>query len=333
MSVGFIPATAYASELLYWYEDSFRGGLSSTYRRFGWGQRLTRFEINRDYERVFITGDRRMQQHIYKQFNAEIGIECTMSDPYILGWLLKPVVSGTANELTGYEIPNKIISGAVRMYFGVPGESTDSNTYFLVEAKGAVAESLEITIRAGELVTASLDMRAAELSLTTSDVSIPSLTQDSDSGTEITPNNYADRVYTFATAELDIDGSTTVPVREISLTIENNPELVWVVGDDKATTAYLKEFMVTGSFTVYMQDAKYIDKLLKNEAFSSLKIKLYGVKTTGTPDTNKYIEIALSNIIKEERTSARIEPVEPIEQEISFVASDINITVAGYLYY
>jgi len=326
---GFVPITGNVVDMEYWYEDTFAGG-GTVKRRFGHAQRIDRISISREYERIYKLGSRQYVANIPMRWGIDFSVAGILSDPYILEFFLKPNVdtSSTPATLNGYVFDNEWIrSGVVDLW--VKGASAIEK----VEIAGFVPRTLSLNIRNGETVEFTLDGVAAKISKTT-DTALPSVTVDSSSGLGDT----SDVIHTYWGASIgfgsdsSLSEGSNIIVSSMTMRINQNPNMVFVVGSDVAKTVFLRQFVVTGSVTAYITDLKTLDKILNNENIAEIDVTLTGIGLDGST-SSKTITIKLTDIVKIENLSYTIQPNNAVTVSFDYAASNISVTTSGYLYY
>ena len=293
----FTPITGTVSDVLYGFESSFRSG-GTPDKRLGLNLRVDRFSVNRAYNRVYTLGSRRFVGDVPMRWSASFGMSAIMSSKDVFGFAL---VGGE----TGYSFDESVIpSAVVAVYMG-------GN---VVTLKGFVARTISMNIRATDFVTVSVDGLAAEVST------------GSGSATFSPPTT----AYTYAGASITFGGGgithgSNIMITSMTMRIEQNPNFVYALGDDKAALVYPRQFVVTGSINGYITDLSVLEALMSDANIASISVTLNGVNVE-TGGSAGSITINLTDIAKIENVSYSVAPAEAVTVSFDYAAKTIAVS-------
>lgn len=212
-------AAGHDTRVTYLWEDdgsgnpNFAGTPSdSTYKTFGSDVTLGTLEGSNQAVRVFDPGSREAREAVEQMFDGSWSVEFTLTNPWWLGGVIaQGEVSGTSEPYThtydgDVPFPLRIIVG---------NENT-GNERFL---KGCVISSARIQVSVGGMVTVSLDGAYADEEETSPG--------ESTLQSQVVPSN---RPMTFAQASVSRGGSTLGLVQSLSISIENNIDIIGELG-------------------------------------------------------------------------------------------------------
>lgn len=212
-------ATGADTRAVYLWEDTFAtdAPADSTYKTFGHDVTVTSAELSNNPTDLFDPGSREATERIAQAFEGSWGVEFTMTNPWfwraVIAEASSTAVDSDGDGTTDYhehtfdgEIPDS-------MRLVLPVEST-SNERIL---KGCVVSSCTVEASDNGTVTVTLEGAYADEEENTG-VSLTSQTTPS-----MDPATYAD-------GELTVSGTTYSLVQSVTLTVENNIDLVPELG-------------------------------------------------------------------------------------------------------
>lgn len=213
-----MPTTAgHHTRVTYLWEDSsgspnFAGTPDdSTYKTFGSDVTVGTLEGSNQAVRVFDPGDREARNAIEQMFSGSWSVEFTLTNPW---WLKAVLAEATAS---GTDPTTHTFDGQVpySMRLIIGNENTGNERIL----KGCVVASARIQVSVNGMVTVSLDGAYADEEETSpGEASLQS---------QVTPT---ERPMTFAQASIARGGSTLGLVQSLSISIENNTDIIGELG-------------------------------------------------------------------------------------------------------
>lgn len=281
------------------YETAFKGTASSTDGEhdlpIGIGARITNFSARNNIERAYTIGSRLSADYLPLRFEGDVSIEMTMSEIYWFDLILH----NTGNPL---EIGTSIKSFKVSVQY-------PDNFYRLAE--GVVVNRATITARAGDPVTVRLDCIYASESKVSGSISEPSLST---------------RPFTFAGGTVDFGGLSTI-IQNAEITINNNAELLWALGDRAPIDAVLKQLELEGRMSIYGDSAlaDVLDSFYVTNDVNTMSITLTFIDLVGENNGGRKVEIVLSDAVINEVPHSVVAN-ETIVADVVFYAKNITVT-------
>lgn len=254
--------------------------ISSSLVTFGHGQRLNTFTVNRNYQAVYTIGDRKLTHIPYGRFEVTWRVEANLSDPSVFHLLFTS--TGTTSPTT-WTITDVPVFTTIHIWHS---QTAEANSHIKLVNAVADTMSLEMDATGNGLVSVSLEGGALNIERD----SIPASSYTVGLSTVI---------YTFVGATLMIDGSPSMPVRRLSIDINQSGERVYAIGSDKAVGAFYGELNLEATLQMPASSSAMavLDKVLANQDYSSLVITLGGFPVTGTA-VAQTITIALTSPYK-----------------------------------
>ena len=281
------------------YETSFKGNASTTSGEYdlplGIGARITNFSARQNIERAYTIGSRLSADYLPLRFEGDVSIEMTMSEVYWFDLILH----NTGNPLSvGTDIKS------FKLYVQYP----DS---FYRLAEGVVVNRAMITARAGDPVTVRLDCVYAEESKVSGSITEPSIST---------------RPFTFAGGTVDF-GGLSVKIQNAEVTINNNAELLWALGDRAPIDAVLKQLELEGRMSIYGDSslADVLDKFYISGDVNKMTITLTFIDLVGASTGGRKVEIVLSDAVINEVPHSVVAN-ETIVADVVFYAKNITVT-------
>lgn len=309
---------------------------------FGRGQRLTSFARNENMEAIYELGKRVISYGAFKQTEGTLGLEWVLSNPWFLYLLLGKYTAPTemaAPFIHTFDSAKRLPTFRTRVDvdLGVSeddiGATNDDNV--AREVTGCVLNQVTISAAVGELVKCRADALFAKeqpvldtFEAQPEEILIASAVQDTD-------DHYAFEPYTFVHCGVyDNDVSSTIPIAEVQsfeLTLNNNAQLIWGLGDNFAVNAYAQALDLTGRLSVTFKDAVVINKLRTRSA--SYKILITndpdGLIEAGiNPERVRTIEITGQGLLWNEH-STNIEPNALVLEDIGLRFENISVATTN----
>ena len=317
-------------------ESSFNAGFSSTdvLGVFGLGMNLTTFKAEDQFDGLFRLGSRTAQTFYSK------GVKVSVDADFVLAadngnWLkaffdysytttafpTNPVTT-TAKTVTAYTVPDFEVSstGAGRLpSLSVAVHDAFYNMYI---GSGLVANTVTIDYEEGNTVDVKLNMVGADL------LYYPAGTAPAGANvfsSTLYPTEPLTWAATFITSdETSSSQLVTQPVKSFSLTLDNDVELFYALGNVLYANFVPKKFNVSGSIKVY-HDSGIVEQITKfatgetSHVNANLTLKVANAQ-------HGYIFIIDNNWYEE--GGFTLKPVDPVIDELSFKATNVVIQYA-----
>lgn len=218
------PIPGVLSYIGYAYETTFGTAGSPINKAFGHGQTITTLTERRNYERVFGLGFRNAVRTAPMKFEGTATVEFTVGDGYWLKGALGSVAteSGAGPYFHIYNESNTVPSITVEN-----GLSTGSDIARTL--LGGVINSLTLTSAVGELVKGRAELLFSNEK--------PTATLIAEATRPVSP----DEPFTFAGGNIQIGGATIGQIQRFEVTINNNAEMVWGMGNTVAVAKIAKQ--------------------------------------------------------------------------------------------
>jgi hypothetical protein len=304
---------------------------------FGFEQKITSWTFTNNAIPLQRLNDVRLNTFAYGQTQGNISLDYVLASPWFLdvAGFSTGCTTGCADPFThtwtiGSCAASKVIP-SMTVEVGTEQGATDT----VRTLTGAIVNSISISTSIGEVVRVSQDMTYANETVTTA--------LDTTPGLESLCNYIP---YTFAHGAL-YDGAVSAcnllaEVQCLDLTINQNGEHLWGLGNSVAASAYRRVFEVTGRFKVsYIDTSRLVeiyqqskDTLANTCPAQTLTLEqptlnivfTNGIGTVAAPIAgSRILNITFTGIsIKD--FSTPIEPNEPIFEEINFQAREATAT-------
>ena len=261
----------------------------------------------------------------YGQQNVSLSVGFTLSSPWIFGAILG-VPSYASNTFTYPHTTNGLNKSprTIKTEIGFENDSDD----VVREIRGGVVNALNISAAVGGLVDCTVDVTSgleASSSITLS-------------GTEAPTAPSQEFPYTFAHAELVINGEVAAECQDVSLNLTQNGELLYGLGSNSSVAALRKVLEMTGSFRTSWLDNTMFQKLLAQIKADSATTyqETVGIRTSPTVNaefrltfeensTNQQIVITGTGLSISDHSISGLEPVEPLFEEINWQFKTITV--------
>lgn len=262
--------------LKYGYESTFGTAAGTIDKKFGLNDALSSWSLTHNRQDLPALNQVTIDEYAYGQQQGSIGIDFTLSNPWIFKTILgDPSTTGSNPYVHTYPHASNGINKTPTSFtteVGFDGSSAD----IVRTLKGCVAESLTINTSVGGLVECSLSAAYGnEDAPSTSLGSAP---------TEPT----VEFPYTFAHATLKYGGNTLAQVQDVSISINQSSSLLYGLGDHQSVDAYRQLLDITGSFRATLINKTVLEDML--EQISQGTSGTYSSTVAGSPE----LEIAFT---------------------------------------
>ena len=238
--------------LKYGYESTYGTAASTIDKKFGLNDALTSWTLTHNRQDLPQLNSLTVQNYAYGQQQGSIGIDFTLSNPWIFTALFgAPSTTGSSDPYTHtYPHASNGTSKTPTSFtceVGFDGASGD----IVRTLKGCVMDSLSISASVGNLVQCSV-------SATYGNEDAPS-TSLGTAPTEPT----VQFPYTFAHARLKYSGQTLAEVQDVNININQSTSLLYGLNDHQAVDAYRQLFDITGSFRASLLNKNVLEDMLE----------------------------------------------------------------------
>ena len=312
----------------YGWEGATLGALASgeaADKKFGLQDRVSSLSLTHNRINLPALNKNTIDKFAYGQQAGTASVAFTLANPWILGAILgEPVKAGSSSPYTytyGAAASLKV-PRTIQIEVGFDGASAD----IIRTLKGGLVNNLTISSSVNGIVDCTADIAyGKEGAPTTSLGSAPSVPSQ-------------EFPYTFAHAELTIGGAVVVQCQEASLSIAQNSELLYGLGDHQAVNSFRKVLDMTGSFR-----ASWINKSLFEKVLEQIKqgssSGTYSETVGGSPEfkltfintANEKIEITGTGLSFTDHAVSGLEPVEPVFEELNWQFKEISVVATSTL--
>ena len=298
-------------------------------KKFGLQDKMSSLTLTNNKVNLAKLNQNTVDKFAYGQQQGSTSMSFTLSSPWIIGSILgTPSIAGSANPYT-HTYPhatNGLPKTARTIQIELGFDTGVTNLDIVRTLKGGIVGSLSISASVGGLVDCSTDITYGVETAPSNDLT----------GTHIPPVKPAQEFpYTFAHAELVFNGAsatdTVVQCQDVSLSLTQNAELLYGLGQHSAATAYKRVLDITGSFK-----ASWINKTLLNKLLAQIATVpeetlggSYEFILTFEKSTNEQMVITLSGLTINDHGVSGLEPVEPVFEDISWTAKTISVVATN----
>lgn len=302
----------------YDFETGYGSGATPN-KKFGLQDKLTSLSLTNNRQTLAKLNSNTIDKFAYGQTQGSASVGFTLSNPWIFGALLgAPTTTGssspythTYNSAADLKTPR-----TVAVEVGFDGASAD----IVRTLKGGVVNNVSISAAVGGLVDCTADITyGQETEPSTSLGSAPSVPSQ-------------EFPYTFAHAELQLDGQTVVQCQDVNLSIAQNSELLYGLNSHAAVASFRRLLEITGSFRASWINSDLLKKLLQQVKADSGNSNAYvetahtALKLIFTEDsTDQQIEITCTGLSIGDQSISGLEPVEPVFEEINWQVKTISV--------
>lgn len=209
---------------------------------FGSDASMNTLEGTNNAVRVFDPNDREAREIIEQHFEGSWSVEFTLTNPWWLRSVIDYDVSTSGASAPYSHSYDGDVPYTMRIVQGT--EATNSERVL----KGCVVSSAEISTSTGGMVTVSLDGAYADEDLSTTGVGASQPTIN-------------ERPLHFAHAKVERDGSTLSLVQNVSVSIENNTDLIRELGSRIAVDYSPKKRNVDVSYGDIVEDESELQRM------------------------------------------------------------------------
>tara|TARA_R100001530_G_scaffold123131_1_gene90993 strand:- start:3 stop:1016 length:1014 start_codon:yes stop_codon:yes gene_type:complete len=328
--------TGASSYIRYDWEDTFGTAAfnDSTDKAFGLNTSLTNWTLNTSPKDLPQLGQTEISNYAYGQQNGSLGVDFTLSNPWIFSALLgQPTKTGssapytytwgTANSVSG---ANTVDTFSTEVGFQYGSGGSDK---VVRQAKGCILNSLSI----GTTIDGTVDCSA--------DISYGKEGDDTTTYHASPPVDDLQFPYTFAHGSLKWhDGSSLATVAELqssNITLGQNTSLLYSLGSNSAVSSFRRVFDITGNFQASWTDntifRQLIDQLAATNTETIPEASNIGVELLFTNNQSgaaeKSIKVSLNDVRPDSIAINGIVPNEPVFETINWRAKTMHITAVN----
>ena len=288
-------------------------------KKFGLQDKMSSLTLTNNKVNLAKLNQNTVDKFAYGQQQGTASVSFTLSSPWIIGSILgTPTKAGTTPFTYTYPQTSGLPKTArtIQVEVGYDGLAAD----IVRTLKGGIVGSLSISASVGGLVDCS-----ADITYGVETAPSPNLTA--------TPTKPAEEFpYTFAHAELYFAGALVAQCQDASLSIAQNAELLYGLGNHAAATAYKRVLDITGSFKASWLNKNLLDDLLAQIAAVPQETVGGGAtefRLTFEKSAAEKIVITLTGLAINDHGVSGLEPVEPVFEDISWTAKTISVVATS----
>ena len=288
-------------------------------KKFGLQDKMSSLTLTNNKVNLAKLNQNTVDKFAYGQQQGTASMSFTLSSPWIIGSILgTPTKAGTTPFTYTYPQTSGLPKTArtIQVEVGYDGLAAD----IVRTLKGGIVGSLSISASVGGLVDCSAD-------ITYGVETAPSTTLTA------APSKPAEEFpYTFAHAELYFAGALVAQCQDASLSLAQNAELLYGLGQHSAATAYKRVLDITGSFKASWLNQTLLDDLLAQIAATPQETVGGGAtefRLTFEKSSAEKIVITLTGLAINDHGVSGLEPVEPVFEDISWTAKTISVVATS----
>ena len=297
------------------------GGGQVADKKFGLQDKMSSLTLTNNKVNLAKLNQNTVDKFAYGQQQGSASMSFTLSNPWIIGSILgSPTKAGSTPFTYTYPASAGLPKTArtIQVEVGYDGLAAD----IVRTLKGGIIGSLSISASVGGLVDCSAD-------ITYGIETAPS----SSLGTAPTKPS-EEFPYTFAHAELYFAGALVAQCQDASISLAQNAELLYGLGNHSAATAYKRVLDITGSFKASWINQTLLDDLLAQIAAVPQETVGGGAtefRLTFEKSAAEKIVITLTGLAINDHGVSGLEPVEPVFEDISWTAKTISVVATSAL--
>ena len=291
-------------------------------KKFGLQDKMSSLTLTNNKVNLAKLNQNTVDKFAYGQQQGSASMSFTLSSPWILGSILgAPTKAGTTPFTYTYPASAGLpkTPRTIQIEVGYDGLSAD----IVRTLKGGVVGALSINAAVGGLVDCSADITyGIEIAPT-----------NTLGGAHVAPTKPSEEFpYTFAHAELYFAGALVAQCQDASLSIAQNAELLYGLGNHAAATAYKRVLDITGSFKASWLNKNLLDDLLAQIATVPQETVGGGAtefRLTFEKSSAEKIVITLTGLAINDHGVSGLEPVEPVFEDINWTAKTISVVATS----
>ena len=288
-------------------------------KKFGLQDKMSSLTLTNNKVNLAKLNQNTVDKFAYGQQQGSTSMSFTLSNPWVFGTILgTPTKAGTTPFTYTYPQTSGLPKTArtIQIEVGYDGLAAD----IVRTLKGGVVGSLSISASVGGLVDCSTDITYGIESAPS-----PNLTAAPTKPSE-------EFTYTFAHAELYFAGSLVAQCQDVSISLAQNAELLYGLGNHQAAAAYKRVLDITGSFKASWLNQTLLDDLLAQIASTPQETVGGGAtefRLTFEKSSAEKIIITLTGLAINDHGVSGLEPVEPVFEDINWTAKTISVVATS----
>jgi hypothetical protein len=292
-------------------------------KKFGLQDKMSSLTLTNNKVNLAKLNQNTVDKFAYGQQQGSTSMSFTLSNPWIFGTILGTPSKSSGSSPFAYTYPHASTglpktARTIQVEVGYDGLAAD----IVRTLKGGIVGSLSVSASVGGLVDCSTD-------ITYGIESAPSTTL----GTA--PSKPSEEFpYTFAHAELYFAGSLVAQCQDVSISLAQNAELLYGLGNHQAAAAYKRVLDITGSFKASWLNQTLLDDLLAQIAATPQETVGGGAtefRLTFEKSSAEKIVITLTGLAINDHGVSGLEPVEPVFEDINWTAKTISVVATSAL--
>jgi len=308
----------------YGFETTYADG-STPNKKFGLQDKLSSLSLTNNRVNLNSLNQNTVHTFAYGQQQGSASVSFILSNPWIFGALLgAPVTAGSSTYTHTYAFDGTTDTNrnirTIAVQLGYDGADAD----IVRTLKGGIINTLSVSAAVGGMVECSADITyGVESAPSTTLGTAPSLPA-------------INNPYTFAHAELLVNGSVVAECQDVSLSINQNAELLYKLNSHSATNAYRKLTDITGSFRASFINKALLEKVLEqvklgtsSGTFSELVGGSPTFRLTFEKSATEKIVITGGGLSIGEQSISGLEPNEPIFEEINWQMKTLTLVATS----
>ena len=291
-------------------------------KKFGLQDKMSSLTLTNNKVNLAKLNQNTVDKFAYGQQQGTASMSFTLSSPWIIGSILgSPTKAGTTPFTYTYPASAGLPKTArtIQIEVGYDGLAAD----IVRTLKGGIVGSLSISASVGGLVDCSADITYG----------IETTPTNTLGGAHVAPTKPSEEFpYTFAHAELYFAGALVAQCQDASLSLAQNAELLYGLGNHQGAAAYKRVLDITGSFKASWLNQTLLDDLLAQIASTPQETVGGGAtefRLTFEKSSAEKIVITLTGLAINDHGVSGLEPVEPVFEDISWTAKTISVVATS----
>lgn len=304
-----VGVTGALSSLQYKEESSFKTvNAADTAKVFGRGQKLSSVNIKQNLELIYELGQRTAAKGVFKQFEGTLSAEWILANPWFLRFLMGTLTTTQNDPVAGlhkhaYTKANTLPT--MQIEAGI-----DLSTDVVRKFSGCVLNSITLSGAVNDLIKVRGDFMFAKEETTGTTF------------TSATVDSFDPFTFEHATLELP-DGTVIAEVQSVELTVTNNVQMIWGLGDKEATAFVPQALDLSGRINVTFKNATILDYVKNRAEIADMELLIQN-QGTDTTSTRRFKFVGTGILFDEHSTG--YEPNVLILEDVPIRMREITIT-------
>ena len=293
-------------------------------KKFGLQDKMSSLTLTNNKVNLAKLNQNTVDKFAYGQQQGSASMSFTLSSPWIIGSILGTPSKSAGSSPFAYTYPHATTglpktARTIQIEVGYDGLASD----IVRTLKGGIVGSLSINASVGGLVDCSADVTYG----------IETTPTNSLGGAHVAPTKPSEEFpYTFAHAELYFAGALVAQCQDASLSLAQNAELLYGLGNHQGAAAYKRVLDITGSFKASWLNQTLLDDLLAQIASTPQETVGGGAtefRLTFEKSSSEKIVITLTGLAINDHGVSGLEPVEPVFEDINWTAKTISVVATS----